>query len=357
MKFIKKLLNSQPTISFATFRDMNIVISNKKFNNFFGVSASEIENNKINAQTYLPVLNDVWIDERLAEPEKPFTLKITKNEEDFYLNIHLAITYLNEECLYIYTIIDITELERLKEKELFRSKIASIGELSLGLTHEINTPLTYIKGNMELMEMDLISVQNRELQGYFQENIDAVKNGVERINSIVELLKEYSVEKEVFSEDINVYEVIQESFKLINSRAQYISNIYFNGKELIPNRILTSEKFFINTISKVKLQQLILIILNNAIDELAYSKLDFLDKFIKIKVNKIENQKIMISIEDNGGGINEDIKSTIFEAFVSGKSHSGMGLGLNLAKKMVEDSNGSIRAVNTENGAIFRIIL
>jgi signal transduction histidine kinase len=67
---------------------------------------------------------------------------------------------------------------------------------------------------------------------------------------------------------------------------------------------------------------------------------------------------VVLSIEDNGGGIPEEIIDKIFDSYFTTKGEAGTGIGLNLAKMIVEDSlSGNIRAENTNSGAKFYITL
>ena len=357
MEYIKKLLNSQPTISFATFRDMHIVIANKGFNRFFETAELDIQNKILDVRNFLSVVNNEWIENMLSEPETPYLLKFYKKGIEHNFNIYLSISYIEEQCLYIYTMLDVSELERLRERELNQAKIVSIGELSLGLTHEVNTPLTYILGNIELMEMDIQDIGNPKLEKQFQENIDSIRDGGFRIQRIIKLLQEYTTLNESVGETVDINQAIYNSFQLSYNRSKHITNIYFNNTLISLKNSYIEEKFTTKSILKSKLEQVLLILINNSLDELVSSDLKFEERFIKIYVESIENNQNIISVEDNAGGIDEKIKCKIFDAFVSGKSQSGLGLGLNIAKKIIKDGNGYIRATNTSQGAIFRIVI
>jgi len=358
MKYINKILNSQPTISFATFRDMKIVISNKGFNNFFEIKEKEIDLKLVDIRDILSIVNNDWIEKMLSEPQQPYHLKFYKQGIEYYFNIYLAINHIDEQCLYVYTMLDVSELERLKERELNQAKMVSIGELSLGLTHEINTPLTYIKGNIELMEMDISEIKNDSLEKMFHQNISSIKDGSLRIQTIIELLQEYQSSVEHTGETININETIYNSFQLTYNRSKYISQIYFNNQVMSVNmNSINQHIFHIKTIQKIKLEQVLVILISNSLDELTSSEIDFDNRFIKIDVENLDNNKVLISVKDNGGGIDENIKDKIFDAFISGKTQSGLGLGLNIAEKIIKDSFGTISAYNIENGALFKLIL
>jgi C4-dicarboxylate-specific signal transduction histidine kinase len=66
---------------------------------------------------------------------------------------------------------------------------------------------------------------------------------------------------------------------------------------------------------------------------------------------------VIVKFKDNAGGIKEDIIDKIFDPFVSTKQHSGMGVGLNIAKKIIDEQEGTILAYNKDDGAIFEVRL
>ena len=88
----------------------------------------------------------------------------------------------------------------------------SIGELSLGLTHEVNTPLTYIRGSADLMEMDIDLINNIELKELFSENLTAIQNGVERIQTIIDLLQEYGSNCHEISQTLDLKDIVYDVF-------------------------------------------------------------------------------------------------------------------------------------------------
>jgi signal transduction histidine kinase len=107
---------------------------------------------------------------------------------------------------------------------------------------------------------------------------------------------------------------------------------------------------------KNELKQVLLNLLSNAKDALLEKKPE--EAFIKIECVQ-DNAKLIISIEDNGGGIKEESLGQIFEPYFTTKSEtSGTGIGLYMSKEIVENHmNGKLEVQNTGNGAKFTIIL
>lgn len=64
-----------------------------------------------------------------------------------------------------------------------------------------------------------------------------------------------------------------------------------------------------------------------------------------------------MTLKDNGGGIDPKIMNKLFDLFSSTKKHKGMGIGLNIAKSIVDKHNGTIKPYNSDEGAVFEILL
>jgi len=121
--------------------------------------------------------------------------------------------------------------------------------------------------------------------------------------------------------------------------------------------LFTAEENIIISGDPIKFNQIVTNLLSNAID--SYN--NDLKKFKKIIIN-LNNYKnyIELSVKDNGQGINENIINHIFEPFFTTKPNSeGLGLGLSLIKKIIEESfTGTIKVFsNLDSGATFKVCL
>ena len=104
-----------------------------------------------------------------------------------------------------------------------------------------------------------------------------------------------------------------------------------------------------------ELGQTIINILNNAKDALIENQIK--DKIVYIDI-KEEEKNIIITIEDNAGGIPTDIMAHIFDPYFSTKSKNGTGLGLYMSKMIIEEHmHGHILVRNSDKGAVFEIQL
>lgn len=242
-----------------------------------------------------------------------------------------------------------------QQEQIENIKLKSIGSLAAGITHEINTPLTYVKGNFEMMGYDIEDLPPSEIKTRMQEDSLRIKEGINRIANIVESMREISQSSNEAKEKVNIYSTIITALTMTYNRSKQISRIYLNQKLFDIDDINKNELQFMCEVQKQRVEQVWIVIINNALDELAHCE-DYEKRVLNIFLRE-ENDEIVISFEDNAGGIKSEILSTLFEPFISSKTHSGMGVGLNISKKIIEHQNGKITAFNKNNGAVFEVRL
>ncbi len=254
----------------------------------------------------------------------------------------------------IFSFVDITELELMRQQQINNIKLSSIGTLAAGITHEINTPLTYIKGNLEILKMDIADECSPELAKSYLATCESMEDGIQRMAAIVESMREIAGVSRTEKTEVNVYTTVIYSLRMVYNKAKQICNITVNGKPFDMSLDKGNENITM-VATPQRLEQIWIIILNNALDEYASSKLPFEQRLIDIQVSK-KLDIIKIVIKDNAGGIEEAMLPHIFDIFKSSKPQSGMGVGLNIAKSIVEDHGGTMIARNEGDGAVFEIV-
>jgi len=246
------------------------------------------------------------------------------------------------------------QLELIQKEQLKSVKLSSIGALAAGITHEINTPLTYIKGNFELIKYDLEELPKSDIRDRILEDTEVITSGLDRISNIVEAMREVSQSSNESKEKTNIYRTLRTALIISNNRIKQVTKIYLNGVLYSLDLEKETAPYF-SIVQKQRIEQVWIIIINNALDELV-KMTDYEERRLDINIF-YENNKVIVEFQDNAGGIKEEILAKIFEAFVSNKQSGGVGIGLNVAKKIVEENDGEIFARNTTNGAVFRIEL
>ncbi len=331
-----------PDTEKSTFSEMWKTITSKK------VWRGRIKNLKKNGETYyeysviVPILNE---DDEIEE-----FIALRQDITDLFNQEQHLKRRIKEE------VNKNLELHRKREEEnLLETKFSTIGKMAAGITHEINTPLTYVRGNLEMMIQDINKLdESIKQKTCLQEDSKTILDGVNRIASIVESMREMASQTKEIPKPSNVYACLITALTLAYNKAKQISQIRVQNE---PFKIGMKKERFIFTanIQKQRIEQVLVIIINNALDSLKHID-DFDSRLLEITIEN-EYDFIVVRIKDNGGGIDKDILPKIFDPFQSNKEEGGMGIGLNVAKRIIDDHGGKIIPSNRDKGALFEIYL
>ena len=320
----------------------------------------------------MPKLNglDMLKDIKQICPIVPMLITSAHNDLDFlHKAIDVGVTgYVNKpidirELLdiikrNILPIIEKKELEvqliKQQEKELQNAKFSAIGQLSAGITHEINTPLTYIKGTFEIMQYDIDDLEDSKIKENLKKDSKTIIDGIKRMENIISSMKEMASSSNDEKENVNIYASIVTAIIMTYNKSKHISAIYINKDKFDINKTNENNSFYAN-VQRQRIEQVWIVIINNAMDEL-HKRNEFSTNKLEINIYK-KDEKIVIEFKDNAGGICDDIINDVFEPFKSTKESSGMGVGLNIAKKIIEENDAIIEAYNENDGAVFKVVL
>jgi response regulator RpfG family c-di-GMP phosphodiesterase len=97
------------------------------------------------------------------------------------------------------------QVKEQQEKEIQNAKFSAIGQLSAGITHEINTPLTYIKATFEMMQYDIDDLEESDIKGNMQKDIVTIMDGIHRMENIISSMKEMASQSKADKEETNIY--------------------------------------------------------------------------------------------------------------------------------------------------------
>lgn len=254
------------------------------------------------------------------------------------------------------TIQNLNQSKKFEEEQMKNVKFTAIGQLSAGITHEINTPLTYIMGNFEMMEYDINELPNSNIKTRMQKDSIKINDGLKRIANIIDSMREMSQKSKEEKEIVNIYHTLVTSLTMAHNRAKQITKMTLNSVEFDMDCEKDSQ-FFNSYIQRQRVEQVWVIIINNALDELTridryeQRSLDITIEFSDLK------DEIIVKFKDNAGGISDEIMDKIFEPFSSTKDYGGIGIGLNVAKRIIDEQDGKILAYNEGLGAVFEIRL
>ena len=230
---------------------------------------------------------------------------------------------------------------RLNEQVIFqKSKQAEIGELLMHIAHQWKQPLS------ELGSINIYNTAKLKQDGYLKE--EELSSGFKKITNILRFMSDTVETFQNFYKPNNVKEKFHISESIYT--AKNIINATFDYHQINLD-IQLDDDFEIDGIQN-EYSQIILSILNNAKSILIQRKIDkpSVSIFIGMK-----NSKPTINIEDNGGGVKIKNIDDIFLQFISKQQSSGMGLYM--ARSIMEKNGGTIVAKNINDGVKFTITL
>ena len=224
------------------------------------------------------------------------------------------------------------------------NQLASIGQLAAGVAHEINNPLALINETAGYVKDLFVIKKQYSKDDELLENIDYILEAVERCGTITRQLLGFARKFDVKIQSVNLNEVISDVLVFHNKEAEYRNvNVYVDVSKDVPE---------IET-DRGKLQQVLLNLVNNAFQAVD----DGCN--LAIEAEPEGNDKVSITIRDNGCGMPEENLSKIFEPFFSTKERGqGTGLGLTITYGLVKKLNGNISVISKEmEGTTFIITL
>ncbi|MDA8412814.1 MAG: response regulator [Desulfobacteraceae bacterium] len=254
------------------------------------------------------------------------------------------------------------ELAKVNEIALHNEKMALVGQIAAGVTHEINNPVGFISSNLGSLEkytsrlLDFIRVQDESLGRYcppeeleriagVRKNVrfdkiaadipnllEETQEGLARIKEIVANLKSFSrTENDEFVQS-NINEIIGKSLDIVRNEIKYVATVVTEYGDLLSIKCLPNQ-----------LSQVVMNLLINAAHAIQ-------DQGVITIRSWQEGDNIFVAISDTGCGIPAEIRKRIFEPFFTTKEvGKGTGLGLSISYDIICKHGGEI-TVQSEAG-------
>jgi len=237
-------------------------------------------------------------------------------------------------------------IDESRKKDEFlaqQAKLAAMGEMMGNIAHQWRQPLN-ILGALNLKAETFIEIHGQLSKNHYS-NIS--KNIEVQLNYMSKTIDDFRnfFRSDKTKKDFYILEYINKSLNILNTQLEYLNiDIEITGDDFVTHGL------------ENEFQQVILNVVNNAKDALIEN--DIKNGKIHIKTQILDSSGI-ISIQDNAGGISDNVINRIFEPYYTTKEKSkGTGVGLYMSKIIVEDNmNGQISAFNVNNGACFIIQL
>jgi len=224
---------------------------------------------------------------------------------------------------------------RIAQKQLLQSeKLATIGQMAAGIAHELNTPLTYIMGNLELLQGQDMGEPQRDM-------MRSIARGAERIKGLAQSLLAFSRPSQEELLPLAPNEVIERSLELCHY--QVLKGGVRLERSLAPN---------LPCIMGVSNQ------IEMALINLVVNAIQAMEGGGALRVtSRLQGEEVEILVADTGPGIPDDVQPRIFEPFFTTKPEGrGTGLGLSTVLMVVERHRGKVDFTSKPgDGTTFRI--
>ncbi len=246
---------------------------------------------------------------------------------------------------------DLTQPKLIEEKMRLQDRLAAIGQLSAAIAHEIRNPLAAISGSVEVLRNELhVEAENKKL-------LDLIITESGRLNKILTDFLTYARIRPTITGRVCVAPVLDEVFAIAHRRSDGAATVSLLSKQEDPALAVRSDADH--------LKQMLINLIFNAIDALEGRGGE-----VVVEVNLPEESSlphvpspgtpaewVEIAVRDNGCGIPDEVRSRLFEPFVSSKP-TGTGLGLAIVARLAEHAGGQVQADNRPGaGTTFTLLL
>lgn len=242
-------------------------------------------------------------------------------------------------------------IRKLKDSQqllLQAEKLATAGRLMASIAHEINNPLQAVQNCIHLARRSDLGAEKR------QEYLDLAQTELERLTKTVQHMLDFYRPTSSDREPTDIHLALKRVIDLMSQKLE--------ANKIEVSLLCDPNLPFISTV-KDQIQQVFLNLIVNAIEAMPDGGK------LEITVKSLPKKGIEIIFQDNGPGVNPNIRKRIFEPFISGKA-SGIGLGLSISYGIISAHGGSLELLDpqkqkgktakiaaTSTGASFRIFL
>ena len=230
--------------------------------------------------------------------------------------------------------------------------MASLGVLVAGIAHELNNPIGYIKTSSEALMMLLEDMQAAlannsnspdtidELSSDFEKMSGNINEGAAQAAEIVRGLRIFSRMDKEKTEQHNIHNTLNNVLLMLTKSYSYDIKIHKEYGDVPPIYCAPGQ-----------INQVFMNLINNAMQSIKGTGEIWIRTYLS-------NDRVIVSVKDNGPGIPKNKQNRIFEPFYTTKEPGeGTGLGLSISLRIIQDHNGSIEFSSDKNETIFTVSL
>jgi signal transduction histidine kinase len=224
------------------------------------------------------------------------------------------------------------------------NRLATAGELSAQIAHEVNQPLGAILSNTETAEL-LLDASEPDV-AEVKEILADIRRDDLRASEVIVRLRRFLKKTPAETREVNLNDILRDVLGFVSAQA--------SARGVALEERLETAPLVVHG-DPVQLQQIVVNLVSNAID--AVSRKPEGQRTVTGRTRRTSDKEAEISISDSGPGIDPAALPRLFERFYTTKEH-GMGMGLPIAQTIAQAHGGEVRAENRpEGGAVFRLTL
>lgn len=317
-EFMYEILDALPTGVMLADESGSVVFANNAALDYMGIDEGGLKEINI----------DGLAQHKSGEKE---TMLRTKGDER--LTVRLSKVPLADGWSVI-VLTDITQVDQLQQELLKMDRLASVGELTSGIAHEIRNPLAGIKTTAQALSEEIPANDHRSAY------ISKIIMEIDRLNKLLLNFFDFAKPKAPFVRACDVKRVIEDTVYIVRDTAK--------GGNIRIMEFYPTNTIRINA-DPGMIQQVLMNVFINAVQAMSGGG--------RMEVHLIEkDSRIQIEVRDTGKGIPENIRSKIFDPFFTTKP-KGIGLGLSISYRIVKMHSGSITFNSSLKGTKFTITL
>jgi PAS domain S-box-containing protein len=241
-------------------------------------------------------------------------------------------------------VVDLTERKRAEAELAHANRVATMGQLTASIAHEVNQPIAALLTNAETA-LRWLAHQPPNLEKA-KPLIDRIVSDGKRTADIVSRIRDFSKKAPAQKGNLEINEAILEIMRLTRAAM---------SEHSISAEMLLSETLPHILGDKVQLQQVVLNLVMNAIE--AMSEVTEGRRELLIKTDEVKSGGVLVAVSDTGPGLSQTNPERMFDPFFTTKP-SGLGMGLPICRSIIEAHGGRLWAMpNEPRGAVFYMML
>lgn len=229
-------------------------------------------------------------------------------------------------------------LNRLQDELVQANKLATLGQITAGVAHEINQPVAAIRA----YAVNSARLMDRKDEAQVKRNLSLIEDLTGRISTITGELRAFSRRSAGGVADVSVTAALDGALLLVSHRIA-VQGVVVRRTGERPEVLVRA--------NQVRLEQVLVNLLQNALDSIAEAG----GGSISIEVEK-RRGRLSIHVSDDGGGLSKETHDGLFMPFVTTKAN-GLGLGLVISRDIIAEFGGQLTAKRLPRGARFTISL